>query len=70
MPSGRLDSCKGIDKCIALIDEAGRSLPAQPPAVAGSALLAKSGFILEKQPDPFARVRLPGRGETVGQLIF
>lgn len=67
---GRFDRGEGINKCVALIDRPGRPAPTQPPATAGPALLSKPGFILEKQPDPLARMRLGGCGQTFGQLLF
>jgi hypothetical protein len=43
---------------------------AQPPAMAGAAFLAKPGLILEEQPDPLAGMRLGGRGQRCGQILF
>jgi hypothetical protein len=55
---------------VALIDGASRPASTHPPAMASPALLAKPGFILEKQPDPLARVCRGGRGQTFGQHLF
>lgn len=46
---GWFDGGEGIEEGVALIDGAAWPVPTQPPSAAGLALLAKSGFILEKQ---------------------
>lgn len=67
---GRFDGGENIGPVEAAIAQAWRTLPLYPPAMTGASFLPDPGFILEKQTDAFARMRLGCSPQSVAQPFF
>jgi len=71
IPPGRgFDGGEDVGERVALIDRPGRTAATQPPAAAAASLLTESGFILEKQGNPFAGKGAGYASEGCRELVF
>jgi hypothetical protein len=67
---GWLDGAEDVGPVEAMVAQAGRALPPEPPAMAQPSLLPNAGLILEIQADPLTGVGLRGRRYGVAQPPF